>query len=182
MVEIDPRSAEIAAFWREAGPDKWFSKDDGFDDTFRQRFQESHFAASRRELDQWASRPEGSFALMILLDQFPRNCFRGSGHMYATDGLARHHARAAIEVGHDQAVEQAVRSFFYLPLMHSEDIADQNISVERCTPIGGETLKYAHHHREIIERFGRFPHRNRILGREITAEEQVFLDAGGFAG
>ena len=89
---------------------------------------------------------------MILLDQFPRNCFRGSGHMYATDGLARHHARAAIEAGHDQAVEQAVRSFFYLPLMHSEDIADQNISVERCTPLGGETLKYARHHREIVER------------------------------
>ena len=89
-MSIDPRAAEVVKFWTDAGPDKWFPKSDAFDDDFRSRFQDLHFEASRRKLDGWMDTPEGALALMILLDQFPRNCFRNSGHMYATDPLARH--------------------------------------------------------------------------------------------
>ena len=182
MTEHDSRANEVAAFWREAGAEKWFLKDDAFDAGFRQRFRDLHFAAARRELDGWADHPEGSLALMILLDQFPRNCFRGTAHMFATDPLARRFARQALTAGHDQQVEQALRIFFYLPFEHSENLEDQHIAVEHSIPLGEETLKYAIVHRDIIERFGRFPHRNRALGRDTTPEEQAFLDAGGFAG
>lgn len=182
MAELDTRFAEVVGFWRDAGADAWFRKDDAFDAEFRERFLDLHFAAARRELDDWADRPEGALALMILLDQFPRNCFRGSGHMYATDPLARYFARAALAAGYDQQVEQAVRLFFYLPFEHSENLDDQYISVELSIPLGDEVLKYALEHRDIIQRFGRFPHRNRMLGRETSPDEQAFLDSGGFAG
>jgi uncharacterized protein (DUF924 family) len=182
MADLDPRAAEVVHFWREAGPDKWFRKDDAFDAEFRERFLELHFAASRRELDHWTAHPDGVLALVILLDQFPRNCFRGSGHMYATDPLARHFVRDALAAGHDQMVEEKLRLFFYLPLSHSECLADQHIAVERNIPLGEETLKHALGHRDIVQRFGHFPHRNRILGRQTSSDEQAFLDSGGFAG
>ncbi len=182
MSEHDSRATEVAHFWREAGAEKWFRKDVSFDADFRERFRELHFAAARRDLDSWADQPEGSLALMILLDQFPRNCFRGGGHMFATDPLARYFARKALTAGHDQQIEQALRIFFYLPFEHSENLEDQHISVEHSRPLGEELLKYAVEHRDIIQRFGRFPHRNKALGRETTPEEQAFLDAGGFAG
>ena len=182
MAELDPTAAEVVNFWRESGPDKWFRKDDAFDAEFRDRFLDLHFAASRRELDHWADHPEGVLALMILLDQLPRNCFRGSGHMYATDPLARYFVRAALAAGHDQMVEEKLRLFFYLPLSHSECLSDQHIAVERNIPLGEEVLKHAVGHRDIIQRFGHFPHRNRILGRQTKPDEQAFLDSGGFAG
>ena len=169
-------------FWREAGPDRWFMKDDAFDATFREQFFDLHFAAASRKLDHWSGTAEGSLALMILLDQFPRNCFRGTGHMYATDPLARYFSRAALESGHDLEVEQDLRVFFYLPLSHSENIEDQERAVELNIPLGPDTSKHAVQHRDIILKFGRFPHRNPMLGRQTTAEEQAFLDAGGFAG
>jgi uncharacterized protein (DUF924 family) len=182
MTEMDPRAAEIVKFWRDAGPDAWFRKDAEFDASFHDRFRDLHFAAARRELDDWIEHPESALALMILLDQFPRNCFRGTGHMYATDPLARHFARKALAAGHDMAVEQEIRFFFYLPFSHSEAPPDHDIAVERGRPLGEEMLKHAVGHRDIVARFGRFPHRNRILGRDTTPEEQAFLDAGGFAG
>jgi len=179
---LDTRATACARFWIDAGEDAWFRKDDAFDARFRERFLELHFAAARRELDAWSHHAEGSFALMILLDQFPRNSFRGTGHMYATDPLARHFARHAIAAGHDKQMDAGVRSFFYLPFSHSEHLADQEFAVELNRDIGGDFLKHAIGHRDIVLRFGHFPHRNRILGRDTTPTEQAFLEAGGFAG
>jgi uncharacterized protein (DUF924 family) len=179
---MDPRAQDVVAFWRDAGPEKWFSKDDAFDAEFRRRFEALHFAAARRDLDDWMNEPDGVLALMILLDQLPRNCFRGTAHMYATDPLALSLARRAIDAGTHETVDEQLRVFLYLPLMHSEALADQEHSVRLCAPLEGDYVKHADGHRDIIVRFGRFPHRNRMLGRDSTPEEQVFLDEGGFSG
>lgn len=182
MKDSEAGPAEIVAFWREAGPDRWFFKDEAFDAEFRGRFLDRHMAAARRQCDHWADTAEGALALMILLDQLPRNCFRGTGHMYATDPLARYFARKAIDAGFDMKFDEEMRVFFYLPFEHSEDIADQEFSVEVTKTRAEKYLQYALDHRAIIERFGRFPHRNPMLGRQTTPEEQAFLDGGGFAG
>src|SRR5262245_10369295 len=137
---------EVVGFWREAGPKRWFEKNEAFDTDFRARFYETHLAAARRELDDWLESPEGSLALMILLDQFPRNCFRGSGHMYATDDLARCFARRAILAGHDQAFDGPIRVFFYLPLSHSESLADQEEAVRHHLAVSEEFAKHARGH------------------------------------
>ena len=174
---------EVIDFWVKAGPRKWFARDAAFDALIRDRFEAAHHAAARREYDGWQDSPEGALALLILLDQVPRNIFRGSPHAFATDPLARAVARQAIGRGFDRQVDPALRPFFYLPFEHSEDAADQDYGVALCTRHGdAETLKWAILHRDIIERFGRFPHRNAMLGRETTAQEQAFLDKGGFAG
>ena len=181
----DPATADhsaIVAFWRGAGPGAWFRKDAAFDARFRQGFESQHFAAARRELDGWGSTAEGSLGLMLLLDQFPRNVFRGTGHMHATDPLARMFARQAVAAGQDRQVEQALRLFFYLPFAHSEDPADQAESLRLHHALGREGEKHAIGHADIIRRFGRFPHRNRLLGRVTTPEEAEFLREGGFAG
>lgn len=175
-------AAEIVTFWKNAGPEKWFAKDEAFDEEFHDRFRDAHFAAAARELDDWLNNAESALALMLLLDQFPRNCFRGTGHMYATDSLARHFAHRSIAQGLDTAVDEALCVFFYMPFMHSEDLDDQEFCCRLIEIIGGPSLHHAIEHRDIIKRFGRFPHRNRILGRDTTPEEQVFLDDGGFAG
>ena len=180
---IDDRALAVTGFWREAGPDAWFAKNDAFDADFRSRFLDLHYAAARRELDGFAAHAEGALALMILLDQFPRNCFRGTGHMFATDPLARHFAEKAVAAGHDMALEPELRAFVYLPFEHSEAMADQERSLALFSERAPEGyLPYAVEHRAIIARFGRFPHRNAALGRETTAEERAFLDGGGFAG
>jgi uncharacterized protein (DUF924 family) len=172
----------VLDFWREAGPARWFRKDDAFDADFRARFLGAHEAAARGDLDSWARRSDGALALLILLDQFPRNAFRGTARMYESDAKARAVARAAIEAGFDKDFEPDLRNFFYLPLMHSEDLADQDRAVALARGIGGEPLRFALMHRGIIEKFGRFPHRNAMLGRTTTPEEQKFLADGGFAG
>lgn len=183
-----PASAQdVLSFWLGAGPAKWFAKDAAFDEAIRLRFEPVHHAAARGEYDDWARTPEGALALLILLDQFPRNLYRSSGHAFATDPKARAIARAAVDAGFDKAVEPPLRPFFYLPFEHSEDPADQDLSCRLCEAHrdetgDAETLKWAILHREIIDRFGRFPHRNPCLGRTTTPEEQAFLDAGGFAG
>jgi len=182
MAELDARALAVTKFWRDAGEDAWFEKNDAFDADFRNRFLDLHYAAARRECDEWNAHAEGSLALMILLDQFPRNCFRGTGHMYATDPLARHFADKAIAAGQDLELEELVRVFLYLPFEHSESLADQHRSVELTAARAPEYLKYAEEHLEIIERFGRFPHRNRMLGRETTPKEEAFLSGGGFSG
>ncbi len=182
MTGIDPRAAEVTKFWRDAGWKAWFNKDAAFDAGFHDRFRDLHFAAARRELDGWLDHPESALALMILLDQFPRNCFRGTAHMFATDPLARKFARASLDAGHIDLVDPPLRIFFLLPFEHSEDLADQELSVSLSAPHGEEYFKYAVIHRDIIRRFGRFPHRNLALGRDTTPEEQAFLDEGGFAG
>jgi uncharacterized protein (DUF924 family) len=178
--------SEVVAFWREAGAAKWFAKDDAFDAAIRERFEALHLAAARGELAEWSEKSEGALALLLLLDQFPRNLFRGSAHAFATDPLALSLARAAIAAGHDAAAPADLRVFFYLPFEHSEALADQDHCVALCQALDAETgsewAKWAKLHRDIIVRFGRFPHRNAMLGRESTEEELVFLADGGFAG
>ena len=173
---------DVLAFWRQAGPARWFGKDADFDRRFATRFLDAHLAAARRELDHWMDTPDGALALQILLDQFPRNAFRGTAHMFATDPLALAFARRALERGFDMAVDAGLRLFFYLPFEHSEHLDDQRIAVERCAPLGGQYADYARIHCEVIARFGRFPHRNAVFGRDTTPEEQAFLDEGGFSG
>lgn len=176
------RADGVVGFWREAGFDAWFSKDDAFDDRFRARFLSAHEAAVRGELSGWEATAEGALALILLLDQFPRNCFRDSARMFASDGLAVAAADRAIAAGHDMAVETELRAFFYLPYEHAEELALQDRSVQLTRPLGGEWLRFAQIHWDIIRQFGRFPHRNNILGRASTPEELQFLEAGGFAG
>ncbi|NTJ41029.1 DUF924 family protein [Agrobacterium larrymoorei] len=175
-------AADVLAFWKDAGSEKWFEKDAHFDASFHDRFRELHFMAARRELENWLEKPESTLALLLLLDQFPRNCFRGTAHMYATDTLALHYAREALSRGHDAAIDEELRIFIYLPLMHSEEIADQELCCKLCEPLGERYHPFAVEHRDIVQRFGRFPHRNEILLRETTQEEQAFLDEGGFSG
>ena len=177
-----PDAQEVVAFWRDAGPPRWFKKDDAFDRAFRDRFLALHEAAARGELDGRAASAEGALALCLLLDQFPRNAFRGTARMFATDSHARRVARAAIDAGFDEQVEPGLRQFFFLPFMHSEDLADQDRSVELAPRAGPDSVKWAVLHRDIIARFGRFPHRNELLGRASTPEERKFLEEGGFSG
>lgn len=175
-------AAEVISFWQEAGPGLWFAKEPAFDSRFRTRFLALHEAAARAELGTWRLTSTGALALILLLDQFPRNAFRGAPRMYATDSAARAMADAAIAAGHDRAARPDLRLFIYLPFGHSEDLAYQDRSVALVSALGEPSLSHAEHHREIIRRFGRFPHRNPILGRAMTPEEQRFLDEGGFAG
>lgn len=171
----------VVTFWQQAGPGKWFAKDDAFDAEFRQRFETAHFAAARRELDGWMATPDGALALLILLDQFPRNVFRGTGHAFATDPLALSLANAAVARGHHKAVDPALRNFLLLPFEHSERLEDQDRYLALVAG-DADSEKWGRIHRDIIVRFGRFPHRNAALGRETTPEEQAFLDEGGFGG
>jgi uncharacterized protein (DUF924 family) len=178
---------DVIGFWTSAGPKKWFAKNDAFDAAIRLKFEPVHFAASRGKYDAWEGSAEGALALLLLLDQFPRNLFRNSAHAFATDPMARAVARRAIAGGFDKATEAHLRPFFYLPFEHSEDLPDQDESVALCRALQAsdgddDTLKWAEIHRDIIARFGRFPHRNRALGREMTLAEQEFLDEGGFGG
>jgi uncharacterized protein (DUF924 family) len=180
--ETPPAARAVIDFWREAGPALWFAKDAEFDRRFRDRFIALHERAAAGALENWAATADGALALLILLDQFPRNAFRGTPRMFATDARARSVARAAVGAGFDQALEPQLRAFMYLPFMHSEALADHERSVALNRTLGGESQRFAEHHRGIIERFGRFPHRNAVLGRATTAEEQAFLDEGGFGG
>jgi uncharacterized protein (DUF924 family) len=179
---VPPGAWALIRFWREAGPSLWFAKDDAFDREFRERFLDLHEAAVRGDLRPWLSSPEGALALVLLLDQFPRNSFRGSPRMYASDAMARAAADAAIAAGHDRKVEESLQIFFYLPLGHSESLADQERCVSMSERLGEPNLSHARGHRDIIERFGRFPHRNAILGRDTTPDERKYLDEGGYAG
>lgn len=183
----DPLAAEIVFFWQDAGPAAWFAKDDAFDAACR-RYEPAHMAAARRAHDGWMDDADGALALILLLDQFPRNLYRGSAHAFATDGLALALADRAIAAGHDRAVDPALALFFYLPFEHAEDTGAQARAVALTATLAGraagaeEYLRYAEIHADVIARFGRFPHRNPALGRETTAEERAFLDAGGFGG
>ncbi|MBW8716173.1 MAG: DUF924 family protein [Variovorax paradoxus] len=177
-----PTAQDVVGFWRQAGPERWFAKNEAFDAQFRERFLAAHEAAARGELDHWAQGAEGALALLVLLDQFPRNTWRGNARMLATDAKALAIARQAIEAGLDLKTDEELRRFFYLPFMHSESLDDQQRSVELNAALDANTQRFAVLHRDIIARFGRFPHRNRLLGRTSSAEEQRFLDEGGFAG
>jgi uncharacterized protein (DUF924 family) len=174
--------SDVVDFWREAGEDAWFRKDEAFDAIFRARFLDAHEAAARGALDAWAQTPEGALALILLLDQLPRNAFRGTPRMFATDAKAVAIAEDAIAAGHDMALDEDIRVFLYLPFEHAENLALQERAVSLCEPLREDYLRFAILHRDIIARFGRFPHRNELLGRVSTAEELEFLSSGGFAG
>ena len=176
-------SIEVLAFWRTAGPDKWFEKDAAFDAEIAARFSCLWQIGRDGKLAPWEETPEGALALVIVLDQFPRNMFRGDRRAYETDGVARSVADRAIGRGFDLQVSHPERQFFYLPFQHSENLADQERCVELARSYGDdEFTTYAEQHADIIRRFGRFPHRNATLGRATRPQEQAFLDAGGFAG
>jgi len=181
-MSADAAAADIVAFWRAVGPDRWFEKDAALDDEIRRRFLTTHEAAASGKLTVWEQSAEGALALLILLDQFPRNMFRGEGRAFAADPLARAVASRAILNGFDGAFPD-MRTFFYLPFQHSEDVKDQERGVALYQASGdADGLKWAELHADIIRRFGRFPHRNAVLGRVSTPDEQAFLDGGGFAG
>lgn len=179
----DTTPADIITFWTNAGRERWYAKNDAFDAEVAARFRLSYEAARDGALASWETSDDGMLALILLLDQFPRNLFRDDPRAFATDPQACALAKRAIDGGVGDRVDPQMRQFVYMPLMHSEDLADQ----QRCCELfraTGETdnLKFADEHADIIRRFGRFPHRNAVLGRDTTAEEQAFLDAGGFQG
>jgi fatty-acyl-CoA synthase len=178
-----PGPADVLSFWRSAGPDKWFEANDAFDAEIRARFLALYESAAAGHLAAWEKQADGALALIIVLDQLPRNIFRGSAQAYAADARARAVADRAIAHGYDRTVAVPERRFFYLPFMHSEEITDQERCIALCEAAADvEGVAYARTHADIIRRFKRFPHRNQALGRTTTAEEQAFLDAGGFSG
>jgi uncharacterized protein (DUF924 family) len=175
--------ADILAFWREAGRERWYDKDDAFDAEVRRRYLELWHEAAAGKLSAWEASDDGALALTIVLDQFPRNMFRGGIRTYASDAMAREVAGRAVARGADARIDPVLVEFLYMPFMHSESLADQLRCVELFRKAGNaDNLGYAEQHADIIRRFGRFPHRNRLLARATTPEEQAFLDAGGFSG
>jgi len=176
---------EILEFWlTRVGPDRWFEPDAALDAEIRERFEGAWRCAAEGDCEEWITNPRTALALIILLDQFPRNMFRGSSKAYNTDAKARAAAKRAIARRFDRATPEPEREFFYLPLMHSEALPDQ----ERCVRLiriampetGAESLSHARRHREVIRRFGRFPARNGPLGRPDTAAERSYREQGGY--
>jgi len=182
MTQTIAAPEDVLEFWRAAGRDRWFEANADFDAEVRNRFLATHEAAAACELD-WEHSAESTLALLLLLDQFPRNMFRGTARAFATDAFARQVARRALERGFDREFEPDLRSFFYLPFMHSEELADQERCLALYRALGDpENIKYAEIHLDAIRRFGRFPHRNAMLGRASTPDEIAYLDGGGFRG
>lgn len=182
----------ILDFWFADGPDgfrrAWFQRDDGFDAEIRARFGALVAPAREGALDGWAATPEGALALLILLDQFPRNLFRGSAEAFASDAHALSLAREVVLRRRlDLALTPTQRAFLYLPFEHAEDMAAQDLSVAlfeglRDNPVAaapGGAIDYAWRHRAVIARYGRFPHRNAVLGRESTPAELIYLAQPG---
>jgi uncharacterized protein (DUF924 family) len=178
-----PSAADVLAYWRALGAARWFVKDAAVDAEIRARFLSVHAAAIEGKLRGWEDDASGALALVIVLDQFPRNMFRDTSAAFATDPLARAVAGRAIANGFDRQFANPERRFFYLPFMHSETLAEQERCCDLCrTAQDDEGVKFAELHADIIRRFGRFPHRNAVLGRITTPAEQAFLDGGGFSG
>jgi uncharacterized protein (DUF924 family) len=178
-----PIPAEVLDFWFSAGSKKWFSKDDAFDGLICKQFLLLHRLAAGGSLDTWSTSAEGTLALIIVLDQFSRNLHRASPLAFATDEKALGLSCAAIEIKQDIEFPIGVRQWIYMPFMHAEDLKIQERSVELFDTIEDEeNMKAAITHRDIIRQFGRFPHRNEILGRTSTAQELKFLAEGGFSG
>ncbi|MEM7289337.1 MAG: DUF924 family protein [Pseudomonadota bacterium] len=176
--------SDILDFWTSVGSDGWWTRNDDLDREIIERFSELHSQAIDGKLDTWLKTGDGALAVIIVLDQFSRNMFRGSSRAFAQDAQALSIAKTAIASNLDEDARPDLKVFFYLPYEHSETIADQELSVKLQHSIGDEpeAMKAALQHREIIQRFGRFPHRNTVLGRHTTPAEQAYLDGGGFTG
>lgn len=167
---------DVLAFWFSAHMrEHWFASTPEIDDEIATRFAALHARACRGEVDHWADRARGALALVIVLDQFPRNLHRGTARAYDCDAKALAVARAALERGFDRELAEAERAFLYMPFMHSERLKDQEESVRLFVGTGLDNAPWALHHRDLIRRFGRFPHRNALLGRESTPEEEAYL-------
>lgn len=176
---------EILAFWlEEVGPSGWYASDPKLDEKIRSKFLETWQDVQKKSCAGWAISPRGTLALLILLDQFPRNMFRNDGTAFSTDKQARAKAKKALELGWDLKIDTPERQFFYLPLMHSECLGDQERAVRliRERMASDSQLLHAKAHREVIRKYGRFPHRNVDLGRKTSAEEQQYLDSGAYGG
>ncbi|MEM8639832.1 MAG: DUF924 family protein [Cyanobacteria bacterium P01_G01_bin.54] len=193
---IHPAARLVLDFWFGVPSDptygqerrEWFRKDGQFDAEIRARFLALHQRAAQERLGDWQAEPLSCLALVILLDQLSRNLFRGTPEAFAQDAQALAIAQAAIQQGFDQQVLPVQRWFYYLPLEHSETLSDQAQAVQLfaqlvaqlpANPASERTLDYARKHQAVIQRFGRFPHRNAILGRESTPEEVAFLQQPG---
>ena len=177
------RPEEVMAFWLAAGAQKWFAKDAAFDREVRARGGALHERAARGELLEWEASESGALGLVLLLDQFSRNLHRGTPRAFAQDGLALALARRAIFREVDRRLPEERRLWLYMPFMHSEDVLAQRCGLAYFRRLGhGETLRHAVEHAQIVERFGRFPHRNEILGRESSPAELAYLEEGGFRG
>ena len=186
------QAQEILEFWFGKPDDSdygksrkvWFTKNPEFDQEVRSRFLPIYQQAAAGELDDWKASPQGCLALIILLDQFPRNMFRGQPQAFATDPQALAYAKHAVTNGFEQELLPIQRQFIYLPFEHSENLADQHQCIKLFSTLQDypecvSGVDYAHRHLKVIERFGRFPHRNEILGRETTSEEAEFLHQPG---
>ncbi len=180
---MDPQ--QVVDFWvNDVGPNGWYLQDDALDQTIRDRFLTTWESARAEELHGWQADAQTALAYLILTDQFPRNMFRNDPRAFATDGLARAAAKHAVDLEWDQRVPEPERQFFFLPLMHSECLTDQDrcvrLMLARMPETGDANVLHARAHREIIRRFGRFPFRNFALSRAVTPEETQFLEHGGY--
>lgn len=176
---------DVLDLWiREVGSDRWYTADPTLDSMLAQRLSSAVKAARHGTYDKWILKPQSALALMILLDQIPRNIYRGSAEAFASDTKAVAMAKRALNLGFDEQVAEPERQFFYLPLMHSESQCDQDrcvrLMLTRMPETGAENLKHAVAHRDIIRRFGRFPFRNEALGRHTTRAEHAWLAEGGY--
>jgi len=169
-------SKEVIEFWfKTSSPEQWFVKDPEFDEQIRSRFLDTYERAVNGETKEWRSTPAGRLAEVIVLDQFARNMFRDTPQAFEHDSLALSLAKEAVRVGDDQKLTQQERQFLYMPYMHSESAEDHEEAIALFQSLGGEVEKYEIKHKEIIDRFGRYPHRNKILGRTSTQEEIEFM-------
>lgn len=181
MSNVRPR--DILDFWFAAGWEKWWTKSDAFDADIRAKFGATYAEAVAGKLDDWISEPQGALALVIVLDQFSRNLHRNDHRAWTQDGKALALMREAIRRYHDVELPVTVRNWLYMPFMHSEDLAHQQEGLTYFARLDQpEVMKAAEEHIDIIRRFGRFPHRNAVLGRVSTPAEEEFLANGGFAG
>ncbi len=177
------RINEIIRFWRiEVGEKYWYQSSEQIDAAIRRRYAPLWQVGAQGALSEWERNAEGALALLLLLDQFPRNMFREDPRAFQTDPMARRYADRAIAEGFDLQIGPPLQQFFYLPFMHSEELSDQDRAVslfaERWR--SEDNLRHARAHRSVIERFGRFPWRNSALDRETTPEEQAFMEQGGY--
>ncbi len=176
---------EILEFWLdEVGPEHWYKGNDALDAEIRTRFLPLWDEAMEGRFGLWLTYPSGVLAYILLLDQFPRNMFRGSAQAFASDSIARAAAKQAVRREWDLKIDAPARQFFYLPMMHSENLSDQEQCIrlvkDRMPDGGGDVLLHARVHREVIRRFGRFPYRNEALSRSFTEDERAFVEEGGY--
>ena len=179
------RPEEVLSFWLDdVGPESWYKQDDTLDAQIAAQFGAVWQRSTEGALSLWLTYPSGALAYLILTDQFPRNMFRGQGKAFSTDRAALAVAKSAIDKGWDMKIDEPARQFFYLPLMHSENLCDQERCVrlmcERMPQTGADHLMHARAHREVIRQFGRFPYRNEALERPMTASEKAYVASGGY--